>query len=794
MTAMRFRRAGLIGIFLVSIAVAAIPVAANFANLPGKVQRDGSMLIPNGDRIRPAGRLRIPLHGDMPLALIPGVSGKRFYTVTGGYHDHGISSVDLRDEVIDTYGATTKCTGGLVETADGTGYFTAGDLGIRQFRMSWDKDIWTPIGFKFSERAWIQGLALLPDGNLIATDINNDLLICLDPKTLATKWTTKVGHKPSRIAINATTGTIAVTNWGGASLSIVSFDGTRKPDIAVGIHPSELVQAKDGTLFVTNAGSNTVSVIRNGAVAATVFTSLTPNDIVGSTPTGLSLSPDQKTLYVANSGSNNVAKLDVSDPNNPSVKGFIPTGWYPSTVLAAADGKRLVIGTAKGLETSGNYPGIREEQTLTDDLRNHYDYLPTRLEGDLMVLDLPDDKTLAKLTATCRKNAEREMSAAMLEREKKVLPALKKIKHVVYIIRENRTYDQVLGDLPGTNAEPKLCMYGENITPNGHKIAKTFKTFDNLYCDGEVSQDGHQWCCASYATDFNEKAWPTGYAGRGRADDDESVNSSPGGYLWDNCKKHGLSYRSYGEFASFSSDKDSAPKFNGESGLEGHASLEWSQSDARDKDKVDIFINDMRKSEAKNDWPRFMVMSLGEDHTSGRSPGAFTPFANVASNDVGLGKIVDAVSHSKYWAETAIFVIQDDAQDGPDHVDGHRTVGYVISPYVRRGGKDSTMYSTASMVRTMELILGLPPMSQHDRHATSMVGVFTEKPNLSPFTFEKARIDLSARNPKSGELAEASLKLDFSEYDRVNPDAFNRILWADAKPGVPYPRASHLSR
>jgi hypothetical protein len=512
-------------------------------------------------------------------------------------------------------------------------------------------------------------------------------------------------------------------------------------------------------------------VIKNREVVATVMTSLTANDLVGSTPTGMALSPDQKSLFVANSGGNNVIQLDVSDQVHPLIKGFIPTGWYPTTVMVPADGKRLLVGTAKGLSLTANYPGNKPDQTTTDDLKTRYDYLPTHLDGDISIFDLPNSKQLDQWTVTCRINAEREMSSELIKREREMIPTLRNIKHVLYVIRENRSFDQVLGDLPGINAEPRLCMYGEKITPNGHKIAKAFKIFDNLYCDGEVSQDGHQWCCSSYCTDFTEKVWPSGYADRGSPEQDESVNASPAGYLWDNCRKHGLSYRSYGEFASFTSDKNSPPKFEGETGLTGHASEAWSLNTGRDKDKANVFIQDMKDAERSGNWPRFMVMSLGEDHTAGRTPGEFTPFSKVASNDVGLGKIVDAVSHSKFWADTAIFIIEDDAQDGPDH----------------------TMYSTASMVRTIELILGLPPMTQHDRHATSMVASFSKAPSMKPYTFEKERIDLSARNPKQGPLALESSRLDFSAYDLADPEKLNRILWADAKSGVPYPTFSHLS-
>jgi hypothetical protein len=783
-----------VGGAMVSVAVASVALFGSTESWPGKVEKDGSTRLANGKRIHPVGRVHIPLRGDLPLSMTASADSSKCLVVTGGYHDHGIAVVNLGDEVTDTFVPTTKCTGGLIVMPDGTGYLAAGDLGIRRIQVTSDKDNWSPTDFKFADHAWIQGLGKLPNGRIVATDMNNDSLLCLQPGQAQPVWTIKIGHKPSRIAVDGSHSVIAVTDWGGSSIDWVDFDGKNLHSVAVGAQPSELLFNQDGTLFVSNAGSNSVSVVRDGSVVATIFTSLTPKDLVGSTPTGLALTPDQKHLFVANSGSNNVQQIDVSDPIHPKSEGFIPTGWYPTTVFVPQDGKRLLIGTAKGLGAHPNFPGIKPEQTLSDDLRIHYDYLPNRLEGDVMVVDLPTRETLDSYTKICVRDAEREMPASLVEKETALLPTLRKIKHVLYVIRENRTYDQVLGDLMGANGEPNLCMYGEKVTPNGHKIARQFKTFDNLYCDGEVSQDGHQWCCSSYCTDYTEKVWPSGYADRGRADEDESVAGSPAGYLWDSCRFHGLSFRSYGEFASFRSNRGSAPQYQGISGLDGHASEKWSTNGGRDIDRVSVFIDEMKEAEQKGDWWNFMVMSLGEDHTSGRDPGEFTPFSKVASNDAGLGKLVEAISRSKFWADTAIFVIEDDAQDGPDHIDGHRTVGYVISPYIKRGGADHTMYSTASMVRTMELMLGLPPMTQTDRHATSMVASFTDRPDLTPFAHEEPRIDLAARNPKQGKLAMESSKLDFSAYDHADPVILNRILWEDAKPGVPYPVASHLSR
>ena len=310
-----------------------------------------------------------------------------------------------------------------------------------------------------------------------------------------------------------------------------------------------------------------------------------------------------------------------------------------------------------------------------------------------------------------------------------------RIKHVLWIIRENRTYDQILGDLPYGNGDPSLAIFGKDVTPNAHALAQEFVLLDNLYCSGEVSEDGHEWCNAAYATDFTEKAWINSYSDRGEPDSDDRLTKSPAGYLWDNCRKNNVTYRSYGEYAAFSSDKNHAPVFHGDKGLEGHTSLAWSVLDGKhDFERVEAFVSELRDAEKTGDWPAYMVMSLGEDHTMGGRANWFTPDACVASNDQALGKIVEAVSRSKFWASTAIFVMEDDAQDGPDHVDAHRTVGFVISPYTRRHAVDSTLYTTVSFVHSMELMLKLEPMTQYDSSAMPVFNAMTEQADFSPFT------------------------------------------------------------
>jgi YVTN family beta-propeller protein len=590
--------------------------------------------------------------------------------------------------------------------------------------------------------------------------------------------------------------TIAVSNWGAESVSLLDPSSLEtKAEVKVGSHPNEMLFAPDGRLFVANAGANSVSVVKDGAVVETIRTSANPKDLIGSTPDALALAPNGKTLFVANADNNDVAVVDISGKES-RVMGFIPTGWYPSALAVSPDSRKLFVGTGKGLGFRANAPS--QTPYLQTNFRTgaRYDYIGGVLSGAVSVVEIPDAKRLAEYTKQVMAFTPKAVNASP-----EMLATLHKIKHVVYVIRENRTYDQVFGDVTKGNGDASLVLFGRSVTPNAHKLADQFVLLDNLYCNGEVSQDGHEWCDASYATDYTEKAWVNSYAGRGQPTAKPELQDSPAGYLWDMCAKHGVSYMSYGEHSGFSSSRSTSPVYEGAKGLDGHASLAWSQMPSRevggrDYQKMDVFIADLKKAEQTGVWPSFMIMGLPEDHTSGLGAGLISPDAAVASNDLAIGKMVDAISHSKFWGETAIFMIEDDAQDGPDHVDAHRTVGLAISPYIKRGSVDGTMYSTASMVRTMELILGLPPMTQFDEKATPMFGCFTSKPDFTPYSLIDETVALDTRNPRHGELAQRSAKLDLTDIDRADPDELNRILWAALKPGqkMPAPVRSLWSR
>jgi hypothetical protein len=491
-----------------------------------------------------------------------------------------------------------------------------------------------------------------------------------------------------------------------------------------------------------------------------------------------------------------VAVIDVSTPNQSQVQGFIPTGWYPTAVAVTPDCRTLLVGVGKGNQTHAN-PLYKEPPPKDDYLRNlmPYPYIGTTLSGALSIVPVPDARQLAAYTATVYRNcpySDRLMSGTPDQRKTAIPTRVgdpSPIQHVIYIIKENRTYDQVFGDMTKGNGDPALVMFGEKVTPNHHKLALEFVLLDNLYCNGQVSRDGHPWSTMAYNTDYIARDWMLTYSIRRGVDDDDEDNLSkaPSGYLWDACARHGISYRSYGEYGHQVSTGQGGFKMEGKvPGLVGHVCPEYGLRHkpgqrVRDTDCVEVFLKEFRQFEKDGNLPRFIVMSLGEDHTTGTTPGTFTPEACVASNDLALGRLVEAVSRSKYWPRMAIFVIEDDAQNGPDHVDAHRTVGLVISPYARRHAVDSTQYSTVSMLRTIELILGLPPLSQYDAAARPMFASFTDRPDLTPIQHELARTDLNAINPRTAYGAERSARMDFREYDRVDDFELNEILWRAIK-------------
>jgi hypothetical protein len=496
---------------------------------------------------------------------------------------------------------------------------------------------------------------------------------------------------------------------------------------------------------------------------------------------------------VANADNNTVAVVDIAKPGASEVEGWVPVGWYPTAVTFSRDGSKFFVLNGKGTTSEPNVRGPQPGAARED-----RQYTGNMFQGTIGIVPMPDRAALAAMTRRVRALTPYTEATRLAPADAPVGNPIPRrvggsspIKHVFYVIRENRTYDQVLGDIPRGNGDPSLTLFGEEVTPNAHAIAREFTLFDNFYVDAEVSYDGHAFSMGAYATDVVEKLWPTNYGGRGTPylseggfnirDQYGNFSAPPQGYLWDFAKRAGVSVRSYGEFASWA--RQGSVVHADVPGLEGlvHPSFPPFDLAIQDQRRVDIWLEEFKKFERDGTLPQLSIIRIGNDHTRGTTRDAWTPRAMVADNDLALGRIVDAISHSRYWKESAIFVIEDDAQNGPDHVDAHRSILLAISPFSRRRSVDSTLYSTTAVLRTMELILGLPPMSQYDAGATPMYKAFQPVPDLTPFSARAARISLDERNDWSAPGALASARMNFRDADRTPELELNQIIWQSVR-------------
>jgi YVTN family beta-propeller protein len=557
-------------------------------------------------------------------------------------------------------------------------------------------------------------------------------------------------------------------------------------------------------LYVANANRNTVTVFdtATGKVLDTIWAAFFPDAPPGSTPNSLALSPDEKTLFVANANNNAIAVFDVSRRGKSASCGFIPVGWYPTSVRVTPDGRHLLVANGKGATAKANPLGPWPGRTTKE-------YIGTLYQGTLSVIDLPDRKhweqQMAAWTTEAYACAPLKAEAAVSKAPTPGNPIPAKvgdpcpIKYVIYIIKENRTYDQVFGDIAQGNGDAKLCLFPDRVSPNHHKLAREFVLLDNFYADAEVSASGHEWSMGAYCTDFVEKTWPLNYGHNKNgkfpypAEGNFPIAAPSAGYLWDRAREARVSYISYGEYVSY--DAQAHPPARAKvKGLQGHIDPMYRGFDLSFSDlkRADRYISEFKRLEAADQMPRLQIVRLPNDHTHGSTLLFPTPTAYVAENDLALGRIVEAVSHSKYWAQTAIFVVEDDSQNGCDHVDAHRTVAFVVSPYTKRGAKDSTMYSTTSMLRTMELILGLKPMSQFDAAATPMFDSFQAQPDLRPYNLALKNVDLDEKNTSTSWGAE--LKMNFAKEDAADEQLLNEVVWKSVRGAAsPMPAPIHAA-
>jgi YVTN family beta-propeller protein len=764
---------------------------------------------------------------------------------------------------------------GIAWAPDGSAIFTSGTDGqVNRAKIAGGVATWgPPIALPGPDKrsSVPDGLALSPDGATLCVCLSrNNTLGVVDVARGELTAEIPVGVAPYGVAVS---GQVAyVTNWGGrhprpgepqadssgtpvlidpatgvASSGTVSVvDLARREEvssIAVGLHPCGLVLSRDGRrLFVANANSDTVSVIDTAArsIIETIKVAPTQALPLGSAPNAVALSQDGRVLYVANGGNNSVAVVDLgtlvggpgSEPAS-RVVGFIPTGWYPGSLRVSSDGAILFVANVKGVGSLNATRQQAKKSARGDSIRHEvFEFL-----GSVSVIPMPDAETLAGYTKRVEENNRLDYAlAAVKVGEASAGPVPVPVRqrqrsvfeHVIYIVKENRTYDQILGDMPQGNGDPSLVHYGEEVTPNHHKLAREFVLLDNFYCSGVLSADGHQWTDEAFVTDYLEKAFG-GFERSYPFWGGDALAYAPSGFLWDNAISHGLTFRDYGEFvdavidpshatwadiyADYLAVSRAAPGSSVAPKVKIQATTTVDSlrpylcptfigfpGTVQDVYRAHEFVRELRAFETAGKMPNLSMMLLPNDHTDGTRPGFPTPRAMVADNDLALGRIVDAVSHSQFWPTTCIFVVEDDPQAGLDHVDGHRTVAFAISPYTKRGAVDSTNYNQTSMVRTIELILGLPPMNQFDLSATPMASCFTDKPDFTPYDVALNRIPLDEMNPRLESLSGAqrywalkSVALPLDDIDQADEDTFNRILWHSAKGyDTPYPQVAQV--
>jgi len=765
--------------------------------------------LPNGWHLTPVGK-QFPL-GDLPLNMAVSPN-KRWLAVTNnGYGRQCVQLFDTKKEEMTCDVTIPKSWYGLCFYGNKKLYASGGnDNMIRIYSVSSEGKLAQTdsivMGKPWPTKISPTGIVIAPHRKMLFVVTKQDYCLYiydLTDKHLIQK--VELGGEGYDVLLSKDEKTVYVSCWGCDRLKIWNVEQMKwEEDIEVGSHPNEMCFDKnEKRLFVANANDNSVSVVnlRKREVEETLNSALFPNSLSGSTTNGLAVTRDGKKLAIANADNNCVTLFDISKPEQSKSLGFIPVGWYPTNVQFVRN--KLWVTNGKGLKSAPNPNGPQPT-----DVKSNYghhegdkakkvgtEYIAGLFLGALSVIDMPDEVTLKNYSSQVFKNTP-YVKAKELEADGEAdNPIPKKvgdkssIKYVFYVIKENRTYDQVLGDMKEGNGDSTLVLFGENITPNLHSIARQFVLLDNFYVNAEVSCDGHNWTMGGYANDYLEKTWPTYYSGRGdyySAEGEHRMGNNKSGFFWDNCQKNGVSYRSYGEFA----DKIKGVVTPTIPVLAGHVcpNFEPWNLHLRDTVRFQQWKKDFEALLAEDKVPHFNTVRFGSDHTEGMSLGAMSPFAHAADNDLAVGMFVDYLSHSPIWEQTAIFVIEDDAQNGADHVDAHRSTAYLAGGFVKRGFVDHTPYTTTSMLRTMELILGLPPMTQYDASARSMWRCFSATSNLAPYSCQPAKVNLNDVNTKESRWQAMSQNYDFTKEDNVPDVEFNQTLWYGIKgDNVKYP-------
>jgi len=778
----------------------------------------GARRLPTGVQLDPAG-VSYDL-GSMPLAMTLSPDKSRVIVLLNGWREQGIQVVERSSgRILQTIPLPAVFLG-ITFSPDGKSLYVSGGNEDQIYRFDWRDGraaLSDSIALAVKEKGksgtrYPSGIAISRDGRMLYVAENlGDSLAVVDLTARRVVQRLATGRYPYGV-VAGSDGTIYVSGWNGWIVSAFPSraNGTlgEAREIRVGRHPSAMLLNAGGTrLFVASGSTDKVSVIDTRAqrVVATLSDANPAATGEGSTPNALALSPDGTRLFVAEADNNAVAVFNLSATvsgvsaaaGNDALAGRIPVGWYPSALVA--DAGDLIVVNGKGRGTS---PNVGHLQPGHHEPPHSPDYTLGQINGTLTILPAVSTSGADLEGFSNRVAAANGWNVA--QRAKRYPP----FEHVIYIIKENRTYDQVFGDLTQADGDPSLVFFPRAMSPNHHALAERFGIFDRFFVNAEVSPDGHEWSMAAYVTDYAEKTIPSHYSSRGRTYDyqganrdlipDDDVAEAANGYLWNLAEKAGITYRDYGEFAG---EADAMPSGNQpvsavalKRALIGHVNTAYSgwNLDIPDQARADVWLKEFQEFVSSGKMPALEIMTLPNDHTSGASAGKPTPRAYMADNDLALGRIIEALSKSPYWKNTVVFVLEDDAQDGPDHVDSHRSPLLVVSAY-NRGRVFHRFANTTDVVATIEDILGLGRMSQFDHYGRPLREIWESTPDLTPYTHLVSIVPLDEKNPPRTALAEASKKLRLEKEDLSDDDLFNRILWGTIKGDQPYPGPTRMS-
>jgi len=782
----------------------------------------GRILLPNGWSLTPVGK-RLPL-GDLPLNMEVSPDGHWVAVTNNGQSTQTIELFNAATQSFSDSVVIPKSWMGLRFSADSKHLYVSGGNDNRilgydcsnghlmlkdsfQLGKSMKDDI-SPTGLEVDDARGLLYVVTKENGSLYVFNLKSHQLLQTIP----------LGTEAYTCRLTPDKKELWISGWGARKMIYFNAGKLLMAPAAhlfsfvpVDSHPNDFCFSADGRwLYVACANSNSVDVVdvKNKQLSQTLRCAMRPDEdnLEGSTTNSVTLSADGKTLYAANADNNCLAVFQVGMRSAATSKGFIPTGWYPTCVRMV--GNDLWVSNGKGFssfpDVYGPNPAMKKQAVHYHAADNskpvNVQYIASLFRGTLSIIPAPEEAQLQIYTTAVVHNDPDFSKTARLAGISgyAAVPASlgesSPIKYVFYIVKENRTYDQVLGDMKEGNGDSSLVLFGNPVTPNEHALAKQFVLLDNFYVDGEVSADGHDWCLGAYATDYLEKTWPSAYGGRGGGNDSEGnrdIANGDAGFIWDICKKYGVTYRTYGEFAD--DGKANIPC------LENHVCpyfTSWDQS-VRDTSRFRQWKRDFDSLLSVGQVPQINTLRFINDHTVGLRKNGATPFAAVADNDLAVGEFVDYLSHSAIWNQSVVFITEDDAQNGPDHVDAHRTTTYVAGGWVKQGYVDHTMYSTTSILKTIELILGLPPMSQFDESATPMFRCFRDSGTLMHPSFQQLpeQVNLDDRNlAMNDRWQQKSNGFDFAKEDRAPEQELNEVIWVAVKgEQTPMPASVHAA-